>query len=85
MRLEMLTLTRNSKLEGCDTLISRVRSTTVGTYSWGSRKTEALMDYYRMGVTRFLIRGFRPAEDMVEYGRDLFPMLRAAAEMEDRT
>jgi alkanesulfonate monooxygenase len=45
--------------------------------------TEALMDYYRMGVTRFLIRGFRPAEDIVGYGRDLFPMLRKAAEVED--
>lgn len=44
---------------------------------------EALMDYYRMGVTRFLIRGFRPAQDIIEYGRDLFPLLRAAAATED--
>ncbi len=57
------------------------QTTLVGT---PEQVTEALMDYYRMGVTRFLIRGFRPAEDTIEYGRDLFPMLRAAAELEDR-
>lgn len=45
---------------------------------------EALMDYYRMGVTRFLIRGFYPAEDTIEYGQKLFPLLRAAAEEHDR-
>jgi hypothetical protein len=30
-----------------------------------------------------LIRGFRPAQDIAEYGRDLFPLLRAAAALED--
>jgi len=39
----------------------------------------ALMDYYAMGVTRFLIRGFRPDQDIPEYGEKLFPRLRAAA------
>ncbi|NBC35354.1 LLM class flavin-dependent oxidoreductase [Novosphingobium sp. FSY-8] len=45
--------------------------------------TEALMDYYRMGVTRFLIRGFRPDTDIPEYGEQLFPLLRAAADAHD--
>ncbi|NOW45979.1 alkanesulfonate monooxygenase [Novosphingobium sp. SG751A] len=39
----------------------------------------ALMDYYAMGITRFLIRGFRPDQDLAEYGGKLFPRLRAAA------
>jgi len=39
----------------------------------------ALMDYYAMGITRFLIRGFRPDQDVAEYGEKLFPRLRAAA------
>jgi len=52
------------------------QTTLVGT---APQVTEALMDYYRLGVTRFLIRGFYPAEDTVQYGRDLFPLLRAAA------
>jgi alkanesulfonate monooxygenase len=37
---------------------------------------EALMDYYDLGVTTFLIRGFDPLEDTVAYGRDLIPLVR---------
>jgi len=40
--------------------------------------TESLMDYYDLGIDTFLIRGFDPLEDAVDYGRDLIPMVRAA-------
>ncbi len=39
---------------------------------------EGLLDYYDIGVTTFLIRGFDPLEDAIEYGRDLLPLVRAA-------
>lgn len=51
------------------------QTTLVGT---AEQVTDALMDYYKMGVTRFLIRGYHPEADIAQYGRDLFPMLRAA-------
>lgn len=38
---------------------------------------EAMMDYYDLGVTTFLIRGFDPLDDAVGYGRDLIPRVRA--------
>jgi alkanesulfonate monooxygenase len=38
---------------------------------------EALLDYYDLGVTTFLIRGFDPLEDMIAYGRDLLPRVKA--------
>jgi alkanesulfonate monooxygenase len=38
---------------------------------------EALLDYYDLGVTTFLIRGFDPLEDAFQYGRDLLPRVRA--------
>jgi alkanesulfonate monooxygenase len=38
---------------------------------------EALLDYWDLGVTTFLIRGFDPLEDAVAYGRDLIPLVRA--------
>lgn len=38
---------------------------------------EAMLDYWRLGVATFLIRGFDPLADAVEYGRDLLPRLRA--------
>jgi alkanesulfonate monooxygenase len=37
---------------------------------------EALMDYYDLGVTTFLIRGFDPLDDAIAYGRDLIPLTR---------
>jgi alkanesulfonate monooxygenase len=37
---------------------------------------EALIDYYDLGITTFLIRGFDPLEDAIEYGRSLLPLTR---------
>jgi alkanesulfonate monooxygenase len=37
---------------------------------------EALLDYWDLGVSTFLIRGFDPLEDAISYGRDLIPLVR---------
>jgi alkanesulfonate monooxygenase len=37
---------------------------------------EAFLDYHALGVTTFLIRGFDPLEDAVDYGRELLPLTR---------
>ena len=37
---------------------------------------EAFLEYHDLGVTTFLIRGFDPLEDAVEYGRSLLPATR---------
>ncbi len=39
---------------------------------------ESRLDYYGIGVRTFLIRGFDPLEDAVDYGRDLLPLVRQA-------
>ena len=38
---------------------------------------EALLEYYDLGVTTFLIRGFDPLDDAIDYGRALLPLVRA--------
>jgi alkanesulfonate monooxygenase len=38
--------------------------------------SEALLDYYDLGVSTFLIRGFDPLNDAIAYGRDLIPLTR---------
>ena len=38
---------------------------------------DAMLDYYRLGITTFLIRGFDPLLDAFLYGRDLLPRVRA--------
>lgn len=37
---------------------------------------DALLDYYDLGVTTFLIRGFDPLDDAIDYGRALIPATR---------
>jgi len=41
---------------------------------------DALLDYRDLGITTFLIRGFDPLADAVQYGRELLPLVRAQAE-----
>jgi alkanesulfonate monooxygenase len=38
---------------------------------------ESLLEYYELGVTTFLIRGFDPLQDAIEYGREIIPRVRA--------
>lgn len=37
---------------------------------------DALLDYWDLGVSTFLIRGFDPLEDATDYGRALIPLTR---------
>ncbi len=34
---------------------------------------DAMLDYYDLGIDHFLIRGFEPLQDAIDYGRDLLP------------
>lgn len=36
---------------------------------------DALLDYYDLGIDHFLIRGFDPLGDAIQYGRDLLPLV----------
>jgi alkanesulfonate monooxygenase len=45
---------------------------------------QAMLQYYRFGVDSFLIRGFDPFNDTVEFGRELIPRLKAGAIEIDR-
>ncbi|WP_455905258.1 LLM class flavin-dependent oxidoreductase [Microbacterium sp.] len=44
---------------------------------------EALLKYYDLGVTRFLIRGFDPLGDVRDWGAELVPALREGARLRD--
>lgn len=44
----------------------------------------ALLDYYDLGVTTFLIRGFDPVEDAVDYGKELIPRIRQLVAERDK-
>lgn len=39
---------------------------------------DALLKYWELGITTFLIRGFDPIADALQYGRELIPLVREA-------
>jgi alkanesulfonate monooxygenase len=45
---------------------------------------EAMLKYYTLGVDSFLIRGFDPLNDAVEFGRELIPRIKQGAIEIDR-
>jgi alkanesulfonate monooxygenase len=45
---------------------------------------QAILRYYRLGIGSFLIRGFDPFNDTVEFGRELIPRIKAGAAEIDR-
>ena len=38
---------------------------------------QALLEYYKLGATSLLIRGYDPQRDAIEYGEELIPRVRA--------
>jgi len=46
---------------------------------------EAILRYYRLGVDSFLMRGFDPLNDAVEFGHELIPRIKSGALEIDRT
>ena len=52
----------------------------------GSPETvaKALVDYYKLGATSLLIRGYEPLEDAELYGRELIPLVREMVAKVDR-
>lgn len=36
-----------------------------------------MLDYFDVGIDHFLIRGFEPLDDAIDYGRELIPLVRA--------
>lgn len=52
------------------------RSNTTALVGTPEQVAEAFLDYYDLGVTTFLIRGFDPLEDALDFGRELIPRTR---------
>jgi alkanesulfonate monooxygenase len=48
---------------------------------------EGMLSYFDIGIDHFLIRGFEPLKDSIEFGRELIPLVRAkvAARIAERT
>ncbi len=52
------------------------RSNSTALVGTAAQVAQTLAEYHALGVTTFLIRGFDPLEDALEYGRELIPATR---------
>ncbi len=57
--------------------LTGARGNTTSLVGTPQQVAEAFLDYYDLGVTTFLIRGFDPLDDTMEYGRSLLPITKA--------
>ena len=57
-------------------LATGARGNTTALVGTPEQVADTLLDYWRLGVTTFLIRGFDPLEDAVAYGEQLLPLTR---------
>ncbi|MGE0418531.1 MAG: LLM class flavin-dependent oxidoreductase [Acetobacteraceae bacterium] len=57
-------------------LATGARGNTTSLVGTPQQVAEALVDYYDMGVDTFLVRGFDPLDDAIEYGRSLLPLTK---------
>jgi alkanesulfonate monooxygenase len=56
--------------------VTGARGNTTSLVGTPHQVAEAMVEYYDLGVTTFLIRGFDPLQDTIDYGRDLLPLTR---------
>jgi alkanesulfonate monooxygenase SsuD/methylene tetrahydromethanopterin reductase-like flavin-dependent oxidoreductase (luciferase family) len=66
-RLDKLLWTEIAKPTGAN-------SNTTALVGTPEQVAEVFGDYYDLGVSHFLIRGFDPLIDAIEYGRELIPL-----------
>jgi alkanesulfonate monooxygenase len=61
-------------------LLTGARGNSTSLVGTPAQVAEAMCDYYDLGITTFLIRGFDPLADNIGYGRDLLPLVRRMIE-----
>jgi alkanesulfonate monooxygenase len=76
-RIDKRLWTEMAKLTGAN-------SNTTALVGTPEQVAEVFGDYYDLGVSHFLIRGFDPLIDAIEYGRELIPLTRQLIEQRSR-
>lgn len=56
--------------------LSGAGGNSTGLVGTAGQVAESLLDYWDVGITTFLIRGFDPLDDVVQYGQELIPLVR---------
>jgi alkanesulfonate monooxygenase len=67
------------------TALTRAAGNSTSLVGTPQQVADALLEYHKLGVTTFLIRGFDPLEDALAYGRDLLPLVHGAVAEKNTT
>ncbi|WP_322054989.1 LLM class flavin-dependent oxidoreductase [Paraburkholderia bannensis] len=65
------------------TALTRAAGNSTALVGTPQQVADALLEYRKLGVSTFLIRGFDPLEDALAYGRDLLPLVHSAVAKEE--
>lgn len=66
--------------------LTRASGNSTGLVGTPEQVRDALLKYADLGISTFLVRGFDPIHDALQYGRELIPLVRAAiAEREEKS
>ncbi|HCG90592.1 MAG TPA: alkanesulfonate monooxygenase [Dehalococcoidia bacterium] len=57
-------------------LASGASGSTTALVGTSEQVVDSLIEYYKLGCSKFIIRGFDPLSDTIEYGHELIPMLK---------
>ncbi|HEY6878455.1 MAG TPA: LLM class flavin-dependent oxidoreductase [Polyangiales bacterium] len=57
--------------------VAGAQGNSTGLVGTAEQVAEAMLDYHDLGIDHFLIRGFEPLADAIQYGRELLPLVRA--------
>lgn len=67
------------------TALTRAAGNSTSLVGTPQQVADAQLEYHKLGVTTFLIRGFDPLEDALAYGRDLLPLVHGAVAEKNTT
>ncbi|PKB81476.1 MAG: alkanesulfonate monooxygenase [SAR202 cluster bacterium Io17-Chloro-G9] len=59
--------------------VSGAAGSTTALVGTAQQVAESMLEYYDLGCTAFIIRGFDPLIDAIEYGKELIPLVREGA------
>jgi alkanesulfonate monooxygenase len=65
--------------------LTGANSNTTALVGTAEQVAEAFGDYYDLGISHFLIRGFDPLIDTIQYGRELIPLTRKLIAVREQT
>jgi alkanesulfonate monooxygenase len=63
--------------------LTGAKGNSTGLVGTADQVVESMLAYHDLGVTTFLIRGFNPLNDAIEYGREIIPRVRGAVAERD--